>query len=102
MKRISKIAVAFGVVVLISILFDMKVSSAATEEQFIDPPTEGKLSEDLNEIIEINPVNILANDYLLNGKSFISATGNNATISGNTRSEERRVGKECRSRGASE
>src|SRR5690625_3131641 len=85
MKRISKIAVAFGVVVLISILFDMKVSSAATEEQFIDPPTEGKLSEDLNEIIEINPVNILANDYLLNGKSFISATGNNATISGNTR-----------------
>lgn len=85
MKRISKFALAFGVAVLISILFDIKVSSAATEEQLIDPPTEGKLSEDLNEIIEINPVNILANDYLLNGKSFISATGNNATISGNTR-----------------
>lgn len=85
MRRISKIVVAFGVAVLISILFDIKVSSAATEERFLAPPTEDSLSEDLNGIIEINPVNILANDYLLNGKSFISATGNKATISGNTR-----------------
>src|SRR5690625_3302402 len=85
MRGISKIALAFGAVVLISILFDIKVSSAVTEEQSLAPPTEGELSEDLNGIIEINPVNILANDYLLNGKSFISATGNKATISGNTR-----------------
>src|SRR5699024_8738713 len=71
------------------ILFDMKVSSAATEEQFIDPPTEGILSEDLNEIIEINPVNILANDYLLNGDSIISATGHNATISEDARADSK-------------
>src|SRR5690625_7486321 len=85
MKKNMKFANYVDVIEIINILLDKKVSSATTEEQLIDPPTEWKLSEDLNEIIEINPVNILANDYLLNGKSFISATGNNATISGNTR-----------------
>lgn len=85
MKRITKIAVAFGVVVLISILFDMKVNSTAAEEQFLSPPPSEGLSDDLNEIIKINPANTLASDYLLNGKSFISATGNKATLSGNTR-----------------
>lgn len=85
MRRISKIVLAFGIVALISILFDMKVSSAATEEKFLAPPPEEALSEDLNGILEINPVNILANDYFLNGKSFISATGDRITVSGNTR-----------------
>src|SRR5690625_196879 len=85
MRKISKIVVAFGIIMLISILFDMKVSSAATEEQFLAPPPEDTLSDDLNGVIEINPVNILANSYLLNGKGFISATGNTVTVSGNTR-----------------
>src|SRR5690625_487760 len=89
MRRISKIVVAFGIGVLISILFDIKVSSAATEEQFLTPPTEETLPGDLNEVIQINPVNTLANSYLLNGKSFISATGDKATISGNTRAQSK-------------
>ena len=80
MSRISKIVVAFSIVVLISILFDMKVSSAATKELFPTPPTEGIGS------IVINPLNIPTNSYLSNGKGFISATGKKVNVSGNTRS----------------
>ncbi len=87
MRRISKIVVAFGIVVLISILFDMKVSSAATEEQFLAPPTEDEtFPEDLNEVIKINPVNSLANSYLKNGKVSIGSTGNVITVTGETNS----------------
>lgn len=89
MRRISKIIVAFGIVVLMSIFFDMKVSSAATEGKFPTPPKEETLSLDINEGlggIQINPVNTLANSYFLSGKSFISATGNKVTVDGETRS----------------
>src|SRR5699024_4915369 len=34
--------------------------------------------------IKINPVNTLASSYFVNGKSFISATGNRVTVSGET------------------
>lgn len=88
LEKIIKKLSLFIFLILISTLFNHQAYADIEEKEITITPIEGVLSTNPNVAMgSINPIDMLANSYLVNGKSYIEKSGRILVVSGNTTSK---------------